>query len=193
MEKPWRLVLILLAMAAIVWWVWHTWTKEKPTVPLQSNPVSAPPTPAGIPLTLTQKMARVTDIAIPVVMTSGTQVEYDDDEVNQLVRRVLSKLNAMGEQVSLIKTVSVSKTQDSYKTVAYDIIMNAYDAVHNIGLMLALSILVPVSGQLYVRQLRMYHDAETATNAGPGAASDPVGYAPYENAMDVLAAMKPGA
>lgn len=185
----WRVIAVIAALVLVAWWVWRQSSKTKPDVPLRSNDATAPLAPPGIPLTLTEKMARAVDTVIPVVMTSGTLVPHDDDEIRQLVRKVFSRLNAMGEAVTLIKVVSASKTQDSYKTVSYEMVLNAHDAVHNVGVMLTLAVLIPASGKLYVRQFRLYHDAEK-TDPGPGAASEPAGLAAYEDPMKVLQGMK---
>lgn len=190
----WPLAVTIAALALVVWWVWRERSKTKPEVPLVPNVTPPPVPPPGIPLTLAEKMAKVVDTAIPVVMTSGSTVPYDDDEINQLVRRVLARLNAMGESVSLIKVVSSSKTQDSYKTVSYEIVISAFDSKSTVGLMLTISALVPVSGTLYVRTFKLYHNApprEKATTAEPSAAYDqPSLYAQYEDPVKVLAAMK---
>ena len=189
----WRTVAVIAALALVVWWVWKERSKTKPDVAMRPNVSPAPVPPPGIPLDLSSKMARVVDTAIPVVMTSGRPVPYDEDEVGQLVRRVLARLNSMGENVSLIKVISVSKTQDSYKTVTYDLVISVFDATNNVGMMLTVSILIPVSGAMYVREFRLYH-RDGAVERGPNAASDPSlgtgGFAAFEDPAAVLAKMK---
>lgn len=184
----WRTFLVIAALALVVWWVWRERGKKR-RVKMQDN-VSPPPVPPpGVPLTLTEKMAQVVDTAIPVVMTSGTSAAYDDTEVVKVANAVLARLNALGEKVALIKVTSASKTVDSYKTVSYDLVVSAYDPRANVGVLLAISVLVPVSGKMYVRTLKMYHEAEDKT-PGPRAASDPVDLAPFEGPLDVLSSMK---
>lgn len=185
----WRTVLVIGIMAAIVWYIWRRGWKTKPTVPLTNNSSPAPPAPAGISLTFTEKLARLVDTAIPVVMTSGSVVQYDEDEIGQIVRQVLQRLNAMGESVTLMKVVDVSKTQDSYKTVTYDILINVHDAITRVGLLLNLSVLIPVSGTLYIRKFQMYNKPESQ-GAGLQAATDPAGFASYDSPLQVLSNLK---
>ena len=187
----WRTIVVVGVLLAVVWWVWRERSKTKPEVMMQPNLTPAPPLPPGIPLTLGEKMAQLIDTSIPVVLTSGSPVPHDDDEIRQLLRVVLGRLNALGEAVTLTDIVSVAKTQDSYKTVAYDIVCNVYDARANVGMMQTISLLVPMSGTLYIRQYKMTQDVPSkAGGGGLGAASDPVEYAAYEDPMAVLGAMK---
>lgn len=183
----WRVIAVVAALGLVAWWAWKQQTTV-PEVPMQNNATPPPDPPAGVPLSLTQKMAMLVDKQIPVVMTSGSAVPYDDDEIARLVRVVLGRLNSMDESVSPITTASVSKTQDSYKTVTYDIVANVHDARARVGLMVFLQVLVPVSGKMYIRQLRLYNDKDRGD--GPAAASGPAGPAPYESALEVLAKTK---
>jgi hypothetical protein len=188
-KTTWESLVLILVLACAVWWVWKR-AIAKPKVDMQPNATAPPVPPPGIPVTITAKMARVVDPLIPVVMTSGATVPYTEDEVNQIVRSVLGRLNSLDEQVTLIQVVSVSKTQDSYKTVAYDIAMNVYDARENVGMQLLTTVLVPVSGLMYVRQLKLA--SETAdTNAAPRGrdAVEKGGVAVYEDPVAVLSTM----
>lgn len=186
----WRTILVVAVLLAAVWWIWRERSKTKPEVVLQPNATPAPPLSPGIPVSLGEKMARLVDTAIPVVSTSGAPVPHDDDEIRQLVRVVLGRVNAMGESISLMNIVSVSKTQDSYKTVTYDIVCNVYDAQANLGMMHTISVLIPVSGTLYIREYKMTQDVPSKAGAGLGAASDPAEFAAYEDPLAVLGAMK---
>jgi hypothetical protein len=60
------------------------------------NPVSTIP---GLPLTLLQKMEAAQDSNIPVVMTSGSAVEYGGTEVEDIIRAALARVNVQGECV----------------------------------------------------------------------------------------------
>lgn len=186
----WRTLVIVGVMALVAWWVWRRTARTKPEVAMTPNATAPPQPPAGIPLGLAEKIARVVDTQIPVVMTSGASVPYDEDEINRMARTVLGKLNAMDESVSLVGVASVSKTQDSYKTVSYDLILNAYDARNNVGLMLSVSTLVPVSGKLYVRKFSLFHTKDD--DSGPGPASEPAGHAAYQSPLQALANTKLG-
>lgn len=187
-KTNWRVMVIVGVMAVVAWWVWRRMAKTKPDVVMTPNATAPPQPPAGIPLSLVEKMARAVDTQIPVVMTSGTAVPYDEDEIARMARTVLGKLNAQDESVSLVSVASVSKTQDSYKTVSYDMVLNAYDARNNVGLMLSVSTLVPVSGKLYIRKFSLFHTKDD--NSGPGPASEPAGHAAYQSPLQALANTK---
>lgn len=179
----WRTLLVIAALAVAVWWVWSRKT-TKPEVPMVSNVTPAPTPPAGIPKTLAEKLAMAVDTQIPVVMTSGSAVPHDEDEINRIVASVLARVNALNESVTLINVVTASKTQDSYKTVSYDVVANVFDAKGHVGVMIVTNVLIPVSGTMFVRELRLYHAADK--NDGPRPASEPAGHAPYESPLDVL-------
>lgn len=180
----WRVLLVLLVLVGVAWWIWTKKT-QKPEVPLTPNITSPPPAPPGISKSLVEKMAMATDKQIPVVMTSGTPVPYDTDEIHRIVNTVLGKVNAMNESLTFISLASASKTQDSYKTVSYDIVANVYDSKNNVGIMVTINVLIPVSGFMYVRTLQLFH--AHGKEDGLRAASEPVRMAAYESPLDVLA------
>lgn len=188
----WRTVAVLAVLAWVVWWVWRRQGPRVPTVELQPNTAPPPPPLPGVPLTLTAKMAKVVDTQIPVVMTSGTSVPFDEDDIRQVVRVVLARLNALDESVSFIQQVSASKTQDSYKTVAYDLVVSVHDAKENVGLTLAISVLVAVSGTLYVRKLEHFNKSPTQEQGPAGIENGRGGLAAYEDPVSILSQMKVG-
>ena len=155
---------VVAALALAVWWVMTR--AKKPELYLQDNEAAPPPVPPGVPLSLVEKMASLVNPKIPVVMTSGSAVPYDDADVRQVLREVLDKLNALGEAVSLIHVVNVSKTVDSYKTVTYDIVFNVHDAKAIVGLMLAVTVLVPNTGVRYIRRFELFHKPTTEGPTG---------------------------
>lgn len=187
----WRVVAVVAALALLAWWVLRRPPATAvPELPMRPNATPQPAPLPGVPLSLSTKMAMVVDTQIPVVMTSGTPVPYDDDDIRQVVRSVLAKLNAMDESVTVIQVVSASKTQDSYKTVAYDVVASVHDAKENVGMLLDVSALVPVSGKLYVRKLQMHNKAPD-TVAGPEAREGGGGgLAAYEDPVALLSKMK---
>lgn len=184
-DTNWRAIAVLALLAAVVWWLWRLQDTAKPKVPMLANTPAPQVSLPGVSSTLLTKIARVPDVQIPVVMTSGSVVPYGEDEVRQIVRRVLERLNAMGESVSLIQVVSVSKTLDSYKTVAYELVISVHDSKQTVGMMLSLSVLVPVSGEVYVRSFRPYN---TTVDTGPPGAGDHAGsvFAEFEDPVAVL-------
>lgn len=188
-ELDWRTVLVLLALAGVAWWIWKHQGDSVPPVQLQNNATPPPATPQGIPQTLTQKMANAVDTQIPVVMTSGSAVQYDEDEVAQIVRAVLAKINAQDEQLTLIQVASTAKTIDSYKTVSYEMRASVYDAKENISLLIDIGVLIPVSGTMYIRKLRLTQDA-AETVRGPAAYEASGGLAEYEDPVAVLRNVK---
>lgn len=186
----WRTVAIVAALALVAWWVWTHQGATVPEVRMQSNATPPPLPPTGVPITLVTKMARVVDTSIPVIMTSGTEVQYAEDEVTGIVRSTLKKLNAMDEYVSLVQVVSASKTIDAYKTVSYDIEANVYDARENVGLKVLISAIVPVSGTTYIRQFRLATPPASADQGPPAADGAGSSFAPFEDPVRVLAAMR---
>lgn len=157
---------------------------------MQANPSTMPDPLPGISPNITSKMQRVADANIPVVMTSGSTVPYGDKEIKDVVSHALGRLNAMGEHVVPIQIVSSSKTIDSYKTIAYEVTFNAHDFTSNVSMLLSLSALVPVSGQVYVRSLRMSSTSSDA-NAGPAAGNpEDVEFATYEDPVAALSKVK---
>ena len=189
----WHTLVVIAVVLGAAWWVWNRHAKAAPDVAVQANtPAPADPLP-GISPNVVSKLARVPDAQIPVVMTSGSSVQYGDDEIRQVIRHALERLNSMGERVSLIQVTSASKTLDSYKTVAYDIVFSAHDAQENVGMLLSLSALVPVSGELFVRSLKMYN-TPAERNPGPPAAGDNprAALAEYEDPVVALSKVKIG-
>lgn len=187
----WRTLAVIALIGLVAWWVWTNQPKKMPDVVMQPNtpaPVAQVP---GVPPTVVSKMARVADTQIPVVMTSGTAVQYGDDEIRQVIRQVLDRLNAMDEKMTLIQVASASKTVDSYKTVAYDIVASMYDSRENVGMLVAMSVLVPASGKLYVRSLKLHNSPSESNPGPPGAGENPRGgLAEYEDPVTVLRKMK---
>lgn len=190
--SSWRVLLVVAAMALVAYWVWQSHAKKRPPVlVLPNTPAPTDPMP-GVPPNLIAKLARVADTQIPVVMTSGTPVPHGEDEIRQIVRQALARLNALDERVSLIQVTSAAKTVDSYKTVAYDIVISVHDGRENVGVLLSLAVLVPVSGKLYIRSFRMFNSPSDRDPGPPGAGSDLSGaHAPFEDAVSVLRGMKP--
>lgn len=185
----WRTMLVIAALAAAAWWVWRESPRKKPAVALQSNVTPPPPAPPGVPMTLTTKMAQAVDTQIPVVMTSGSVVQHDDDEIRSIVRKVLSRLNDMGEAITLLQIASAAKTQDSYKTVSYEIVAQVFDSRENVGMSIVIHALVPLSGQLYVRTLRLQNTPDDGK--GPaGVEGRGAGLAAYEDPVAVLKKFK---
>lgn len=196
MESPaqasgldWRAVLVLVVLGGVAWWIWRHQGDTVPPVLLQDNVTPPPVPPPGIPQTLAQKLAKAVDTQIPVVMTSGSSVQYDEDEVSQIVRAVLAKINAQDERLTLIQVASTAKTIDSYKTVSYDMRASVYDAKENISVLVDIGVLIPVSGTMYIRRLRLAQDAPD-TVRGPAAYESSGGLAAYEDPVAVLSKMK---
>ena len=185
----WKMVAVLALLAGAAWWVWGRQSPARPAVAERPNAPapSLPPAP-GLSATLLSKMERCADTQIPVVMTSGSSVPWGEDEVRLVIQHALNRLNEMDEQVTFLQRVSVSKTVDAFKTVAYDIVTHVYDARQNVGLMVSLSALVPVSGRLYVRSLRLSNSQ--ADTGPPGAGGTPADgeFAAYEDPVAQLRA-----
>lgn len=185
-----RLVLVLAVVAALAWWILrHQGADKRPLVQMESNATPAPPAPPGIPPNLPEKLAIAVDTQIPVVMTSGSPVQYGEDEIAQIVRSVLARINHMDEQLTLIQVASASKTTDSYKTVSYDIRASVHDSRDNISMLLDMAVLIPVNGSLYIRKLRLAQDAADPTK-GPAGFEPAGGLAAYDDPVAVLGKMK---
>lgn len=183
----WRTLTVLAVIAAVAWWVWRRKTTVPPVALQPNTPPPAVAAPPGIPATLPAKMAQVTDTRIPVVMTSGSQVPYGDDEIKQIVGQALERLNSLDERVSLIQIVSSAKTQDSYKTVSYEIVINVHDARERVGLTMAISALVPVSGKLFLRAFKLYNTpADKDAGPPPATLNGGAGFAPFEDPVSIL-------
>lgn len=193
-SSPWRTLLVVaaIALAAYLVWRWrHSVVEDVPQVQMTSNATPPPEAPAGTPASLPAKMAQVVDTQIPVVMTAGEAVPYDEDEVKGIVKGVLDQLNARDENVTLIQLVNTSKTVDSYKTVAYDVLVNVHDNKANVGLQLFMSVLVAATGKRFVRALRMAQSPEQPATQGPAGAGEGQGeLAPYQDAVDALKNLK---
>lgn len=185
----WRTVIVTAVLLGLAWWVWRRQGETVPPVEVTPNITPPPVPPPGVPTTLTAKLAAAVDTEIPVVMTSGSPVQYDDDEIKQTIRTVLARVNAAGEYLTLIQVASAAKTVDSYKTVAYDIRANLHDSKENVGLLVSMAVLVPVSGKLYVRSFRLAQDAEE-TNRGLPGPETAVGFAGYEDPVAILGKTK---
>lgn len=185
----WRTVIVTAVLMGLAWLVWRHQGETVPVVETTPNVTPPPVPPPGVPTTLTAKLAAAVDTEIPVVMTSGSPVQYDDDEIKQTVRSVLARVNAAGESLTLIQVASAAKTVDSYKTVAYDIRANVHDSKENVALLLTIAALVPVSGKLYVRSFRLSQDAEETRPGLPG--PEPAGgLAEYEDPVAILGKIK---
>lgn len=187
----WHAVVVIVVLVVVAWWVWKRHAKTAPTVPVQENTRAPTDSLPGISPNIETKLARVPDTQIPVVMTTGSTMQYGDDEIRHIIRQALERLNSMDEQVSLIQVTSASKTQDSYKTVAYDLVFSVHDARENVGMLLSLSALVPVSGKLYVRSLKMYN-TPADRDPGPAAAGSTQreNLAEYEDPVSALSKVK---
>jgi hypothetical protein len=216
MEFDWRTFVVLLALGAAALWVWRSSAVTPPRVPMVPNATPAPEPPPGVPSPVARSMAGAVDTQIPVIMTTGTPVPYDDAEVARLTKLALARLNAglvtitggsggsggsgggtvggsgsgSGDGVTLIAVVDVAKTQDSYKTVAYEIVASVYDPRHNVGMLLTVSLLVPVSGAVYVRRLQAFNKARD--DSPLVSASVPAGHATFESPLALLARTRPG-
>ena len=187
----WRNLAVIAVLAIALWWVWRRYARKAPAVRLVPNTPAPLAVQPGVPPTLVTRLAQSTDTQIPVVMTSGSQVPYDDADIKQIVQRALDRLNSLGEKVSLIQVVSASKTQDSYKTVAYDIVISAYDGKENVGVKLSLSALVPVTGKVYIRAFKLFNTPSEKDAGPPGPGADPTAeFARYEDPVSVLRNMK---
>ena len=186
----WRTVAVFAVLLLAAWWLWTTYNPAEPRVPVAALPAPEP-APAGLPEPLVQKMQSAQDEAAPVVMTAGTPVEYDDDEVADVARRALGRVNAQGEALALLQVVSAKKTVDAYKTVAYELVCNTYDTKTNVGVLLSIKALLDVNGKLYISQLRPYHSVPDPM-AHLGAASDPAPPADFEDPLELLAKMPLG-
>lgn len=197
METTWRALLVVAAVALAAYMVWR-WRKAEGAAtvepaPMTSNVTPAPQAPVGTPASLPAKMAAMVDPQIPVVMTAGAPVPFDDEEIKGVVNGVLAQLNARDEDVTLIQLVNSSKTADSYKTVAYDVLANVHDNRANVGLQIFLSVLVAATGTRYVRALRMAQSPEQPATQGPeGAGSAAAGgnLAPFEDPVEALKNLK---
>ena len=188
----WRNIAVIAALAFIVWFVWNRMARKAPEVRLERNTPAPVDLLPGVPQTLVTHLAQTTDEAIPVVMTAGKAVPYDDDDIRQVVRQALDRLNSLGEKVTFIQVVSASKTVDSYKTVAYEVVFSAYDGRENVGVKLSLSALVPVSGKLYLRAFTMFNTPGQKDAGPPGPGADPrAEFAAYEDPVSVLRSLKP--
>ena len=198
MELPWGIQmkhLVIMAVAALVlWWLWRrsATARTEPDTPLQASALLPPPKATsipGVPPTLLQKMSDAQDTRIPVVMTSGSPLQYDDAEVENVVKGALAKVNAQGEQLTLISIASASKTQDSYKTVEYTVVANIYDATSLVGLLVSVSALVSADGKTYLKTLKLYNDVPDPM-ASLQSGADPTGPASFADPMDILASFK---
>ena len=191
----WTHVAVILALALVVaWWVWGRQGRDEAvaTMPAGAQPLpAAPDALPGIPLTLLDKLRRAVDVSIPVVVTSGAPMQYTDSEIAQVANAALSRVNSQGERLTLISVASASKTQDSYKNAAYELVVNAHDATAGIGLLLAISLVVPETNAIYVRAMRLYNDVADPM-ASLQTASDPAGHATFEDPLDMLAKFKVG-
>ena len=190
-----HLALLVALALAVAWWVWSRQARDEAVEPMPAGPPplrAAPDAPPGIPLTLVDKIRRAVDTSIPTVVTSGAPVQYTDAEISQVATAALGRVNALGERLTLISVASASKTQDSYKNVAYELVVNAHDAGAGIGLLLAISLVVPETNRIYVRAMRLYNDAPDPM-ASLRTASDPPGHATFEDPLDLLAKFKVGA
>ena len=198
MELPWGIQikhLVILAVAALVlWWLWRrsATTRTEPDTPLQADAILPTPKASsipGVPQTLLQKMSNAQDTRIPVVMTSGSPLQYDNAEIEDVVKGALAKVNAQDEQLTLISIASASKTQDSYKTVEYTAVANVYDAASLVGLLVSVSALVAADGKAYLKTLKLYNDVPDPM-ASLHSAADPTGPATFDDPLDVLASFK---
>ena len=190
----WRHVVVVAVMVLLVWWLFSRSSTRSNDAPLEPNPTPAR-TPAsearlpGVPQTLLKKMEAAQDANIPVVMTSGSAVEYGDNEVEDIAKAALARVNVQNEDLNLIALASVSKTIDAYKTVAYDIVANVFDTKATVGIMVSIIVLVASTGKVYLRTLRMYNDGPDPM-ASLGTASDPTGPATYQDPLALLASFK---
>lgn len=187
----WVLVTVVL-VAVAVWW-WFRRQPPEPPVRIVANtpPPQGVPDLPGVPITLLEKIKASVDVDIPLVVTSGTPMQYADGEIEEIVKAVLRRINARGETLTLLSVTSASKTVDAFKTVAYEITALAFEPKANFGLALEMSVLVPVTNKVYIKSLRMAND-KPDTMPNLGSASDPVAPAPYEDPLDVLASVNAG-
>lgn len=188
---------VVVAVALVLLGGWWWWTRQVhddtvavplPVVSLPSPPVSPP----GIPPTLVDKITRAVDVSIPVVVTSGAPMPYTDSEIARVASAALSRVNSQGENLVLISVASASKTQDSYKNTAYELVVNAHDSVAGIGLLLTISLVVSETNAVYVRAMRLFNDVPDPM-ASLRTASDPAGHATFEDPLDMLSKFKVGA
>lgn len=185
----WSNVVLIAALAFVVWWVWRRTRSNRPQAPMAQVTPAPPKLLPGISVALPVKLAKAADTRIPVVMTSGSQVPYDDAEVKTVVQQALDRVNAQDEKLTLIQVVSASKTLDSYKTVSYNVVISVHDSKENVGMMLALTALVPTSGKLYVRSFNLFNTAQDK-DPGPPGTGDEAPLAKFEDPMTILKSMK---
>ena len=186
---------VVMAVALVLggWWWWNRRDQDIEVVSSPEAPLpTAPVPPPGIPPTLVDKIARAVDESIPVVVTSGAPVQYTDSEIAQVTSAALRRVNSQGENLVLISVASASKTQDSYKNTAYELVVNVHDTAASIGLLLALSLVVSDANAVYVRAMRLYNDVPDPM-VSLRAASEPAGNATFEDPLDMLSQLKVGA
>lgn len=187
----WRNVLLIAAVAFVVWWVWRRKRSSNRLEPVMTDVTPTPPKLLpGISATLPVKLSRATDTRIPVVMTSGSQAPYDEGEIKRIAQEALDRLNSQGEKVTLIQVVNASKTIDSYKTVSYNVVISVHDSKENVGMMLALTALVPTSGKVFLRSFNLFNTAQDKDPGPPGATGDEAPLAKFEDPISILKSMK---
>ena len=146
--------------------------RPKPSVAsvTQPDPVSPVPAPPGVPPTLLQILQKVTDAQTPNMVAPVRDAPYDDDEIKQVLRPLLDKINGLGAKVVMVGNAhKAAKTFDANNMVQYTVTWSVYDARENVSVLLATTLLV-TSSAMYAKEMRLAtppstHDTlGTATN-----------------------------
>lgn len=153
--------------------------RPKPNVALITQPVPASPVPApsGVPLSLLQILQTVTDVQVPPMVAPVRDVPYDDEEIKQILRPLLAKINGLGANVVMVgNAVKASKTVDGNGMVQYTVTWSVYDARDNVSVLLTTTLLV-TSSAMYAKDVRLA--TPPPTNDSLGTLSKDVEYAEF--------------
>jgi hypothetical protein len=126
------------------------------------SPHATQPQNPGLPRTLAEAMLASIDVNIPAQLVGAPAIATDSDPQESLAlakavtERVTSRAAPGTVNLSVTNVDSVAKTSDAYKTVFYELMFNAYEAVTNVGVKLFATLIIPASktGTMYIHTLR---------------------------------------
>lgn len=104
--------------------------------------------------------------------TAGEAVPYDAEEVKDVMRGVVERINRRSPlDLSLLSVDGVRKTVDRYKNLRYEASLTAYSKTKNVGSKLGVVVEVTPDGRELVKSLRVQNAARD-NSSGISACND---------------------
>lgn len=137
---------------------------------------------------LAPHLARAVDVGAPAASTAGGEdVPFSNDEVREVLRRVVARINGVnkGLDLALVSFDNVRKTVDAYKTLRYEADAQVHSVAQMYSSRFTATVDITSSNAMYIRGLSVHSAAKDTSGvaAGTAALAAHERYAPFEPAV----------